>query len=114
MLGASAGLAAYRLIALRSDRHRAALRTFRSGTTRGHVMAASFISIGQLAPFAAIGHIEVSRVVMITSAEIFIAPFLSVHVLKTERRPDPATLAAAVIAMAGVVPIATPRRPLEA
>lgn len=70
-------------------------------------MAASFISIGRVAQFAAISSVEVSGVVTITSAEIFIATFLSVHVLKTERRPDPATLAAAVIAMAGVVLITT-------
>lgn len=69
-------------------------------------MAASFISIGRVAQFAAISSVEVSGVVTITSAEIFIATFLF-HVLKTERRPGPATLAAAVIAMAGVVLITT-------
>src|SRR3954469_9714767 len=69
-------------------------------------LAACFVSVGQLAQFAAIKYIEVSRVVVITSTEIFISIFLSVYVLKTECRPDLATLAAAVLASIGVALVA--------
>jgi drug/metabolite transporter (DMT)-like permease len=63
-------------------------------------------SAGQLSQFAAIQHIEVSRAVMIASAEIFLSMFLAVYVLKTEKRPDAATLLAAAMAMLGVVLVA--------
>ena len=72
----------------------------------GKFAAGLFASAGQLSNFAAIQHIEVSRAVMITSAEIFLSMFLAVYVLKTEKRPDAVMLAAAALAMIGVVLVA--------
>ena len=102
-VGAAAGIAAYLAMALFVNRYRAALRGLWSETTRWHLMAASFISVGQLAQFAAIKYIEVSRVVMLTSVEVFISMFLSIYVLRTEPRPDLPTIAAAIVAAVGVI-----------
>jgi len=106
LIGASSGLAGYILASLFSAQYTETLRNLPATTTRWHVLAACFVSVGQLAQFAAIKYIEVSRVVVITSTEIFISIFLSVYVLKTERRPDLATLAAAVLASIGVALVA--------
>ena len=43
---------------------------------------------------------------MISSSEIFLSMFLAIYVLKTEKRPDAITLAAAAMAMLGVVLVA--------
>lgn len=102
-VGAFSALAGYVVAALFVERYRSALRRLLSDTTRWHVLAAGFVSAGQIAQFGAFKHIELSRAVMLTSVEIFFAMFLSVYVLKTEQRPDPATLAAAVVAVVGVV-----------
>jgi drug/metabolite transporter (DMT)-like permease len=102
-VGAFAALSGYLVAALFVERYRAAFRRLPSDTTRWHVLAASFVSAGQIAQFGALKYIEVSRVVMLTSVEIFVAMFLSVYVLRTERRPDPATIAAAIVAGIGVV-----------
>ena len=66
----------------------------------------AFSSGGQLSNFAAIQHIEVSRAVMITSAEIFLSLIFAVYVLRTEKRPDAMTLLAGAVAMTGVVLVA--------
>ena len=106
LIGAAAGLAGYLLASLLNAQYAKTLRTLFARTTRWHVLAACFISVGQLSQFAAIKFIEVSRVAVITSTDIFISIFLSVYVLKTERRPDLATLAAAMLATIGVALVA--------
>lgn len=102
-IGAAVGLVAYLAFGLFSDHYRRALRGLIAGTTRWHLVAALCISLGQIAQFAAISYIEVSRVVMISSAEIFFSMILSVYIARTDHRPDAATLCAAGFATAGVV-----------
>ena len=106
LIGAAAGLAGYLVACLFSTQYAETLKNLFATTTRWHVLAACFISVGQLSQFAAIKFIEVSRVAVITSTDIFISIFLSVYVLKTETRPDVATLVAAILATAGVALVA--------
>jgi drug/metabolite transporter (DMT)-like permease len=105
-VSALAGLVSFALAALFVERYRAAFRGLIRNATRWQVAAGVFSSAGQLSQFAAIQHIEVSRAVMISSTEIFFSMFLAVYVLKTEPRPEPLTLLAAVMAMLGVVLVA--------
>jgi len=102
-VGAFSALAGYVLVSLFLERNRAAFRGLPSSTTRWHLLAAGFISAGQIAQFGALKYIEVSRAVMLTSVEVFASILLSVYVFRTERRPDPGTLSAALAAMLGVV-----------
>jgi drug/metabolite transporter (DMT)-like permease len=103
LVGAVIALSTYLVIAPFVGQYRNAVRKLLSETTRWNMMAAVLISIGQIAQFGAIKYIEVSRVVMITSIEVFISMFLSVYVFRTEQRPDMRTLIAAVLASIGVV-----------
>jgi drug/metabolite transporter (DMT)-like permease len=105
-VGAIAGIACYYAAALFSSRYRASVLGVFSRANRWQVMAGVFMSLGQLALFGAIHHADVSRVVMIASLEIFITIFMSVYVIRIERRPSPTTLVAAVLATAGVILIA--------
>lgn len=106
LVGAATSLLIYCMIAIFSDHYRAALLRIFDGTTRWHLMAAGCISVGQISQFAAISYIEVSRVVMITSCEIFLSIILSLYVVRTERQPDGLTLIGAIVAAIGVVLIA--------
>lgn len=108
MVGAVTAVAAYLALALFVERYRRVVQGLFADTTRWHVLSAVLISIGQLAQFAAIGYIEISRVVMITSTEVVFAIILSVYVLRTEPRPDAETIGAALLATGGVVLIAAP------
>jgi drug/metabolite transporter (DMT)-like permease len=106
LISAVAGLISFAVAALFIARYRSAFLGVFSNATRWQLAAGLLASAGQLSQFAAIQHIEVSRAVMISSTEIFFSMFLAVYVLKTERRPDALTLAAAMTAMAGVVLVA--------
>ena len=106
LVGAISGLVSYLLACMFSRQYLETLTTLPSTTTRWHALAAGFKSIGQIAQFAAIKYIEVSRAVVITSTEIFISIFLSVYVVKTERRPDLATMSAVGLASVGVALVA--------
>lgn len=106
LIGAVSGLVSYFVASIFSPQYRATLRNLFVTTTRWHVLAACFVSVGQIAQFGAIKYIEISRVVMITSTEILFSIFLSVFVLKTERRPDGLTIVAVVVGSVGVALVA--------
>lgn len=106
LVSALAGLASFAGAALFIERYRIAFTGVFTNASRWQVAAGVCASAGQLAQFAAIKHIEVSRAVMIASSEIFLSMFLAVYVLKTEARPDALTLVAAAVAMIGVVLVA--------
>ena len=106
LVSALTGIVSFAVAALFVERYRYAFKGVFKNASRWQVAAGLFASAGQLSNFAAIQHIEVSRAVMITSAEIFLSMFLAVYVLKTEKRPDAVTLAAAALAMIGVVLVA--------
>ena len=106
LISALAGLVSFAGAALFVRRYRNAFLGLLRETTRWQVAAGVCASAGQLSQFAAIKHIEVSRAVMISSSEIFLSMFLAIYVLKTEKRPDAITLAAAAMAMLGVVLVA--------
>lgn len=106
LVSALAGLVSFAVGALFVQRYRYAFAGVFRNASRWQYAAGVFASAGQLSNFAAIQHIEVSRAVMITSAEIFLSMFLAVYVLKTEKRPDATTLLAAGFAMVGVILVA--------
>jgi drug/metabolite transporter (DMT)-like permease len=106
LISALAGLLGFAVAAIFIPRYGAALRGLFRNASRWQVLAGVFSSAGQLSQFAAIQHIEVSRAIMISSTEIFFSMFLAVYVLKTEPRPEWLTLAAAFLAMLGVVLVA--------
>jgi drug/metabolite transporter (DMT)-like permease len=107
LISALAGLLSFAVAAIFIPRYGAALRGLFRNASRWQVLAGVFSSAGQLSQFAAIQHIEVSRAIMISSTEIFFSMFLAIYVLKTEPRPEWLTLAAAFLAMLGVVLVAT-------
>lgn len=86
--------------------YRRAFREALTAANRWQLLAAIFVSFGQIATFGAIQFTAVSKVVMITSMEIFISMFLAVVVFKAEKWPDRMTIMAAVLAMGGVVLVA--------
>ena len=106
LVSALTGIVSFAVAALFVERYRYAFKGVFKNASRWQIAAGLFASAGQLSNFAAIQHIEVSRAVMITSAEIFLSMFLAVYVLKTEKRPDAVTLVAAALAMVGVVLVA--------
>jgi drug/metabolite transporter (DMT)-like permease len=102
-VGAAAALLSYALGALIWDKYRRDFTGVFRNVTRWQFLAAAFISVGQLSQFAALYYIDLSRAVMIGSLEIFIAMFLAVYVMRTERRPEPIILIAAVMATFGAL-----------
>ena len=106
LFSALAGLASFAAAALFIKRYRDAFSGLFRNASGWQWAAGIFSSGGQLSNFAAIQHIEVSRAVMITSAEIFLSLIFAVYVLRTEQRPDAMTLFAGAVAMTGVVLVA--------
>lgn len=105
-VSAVSGLATFLALALVSGRYRGYLGNVVLHLDRWILGAAIMVSLGQILLFAALALAAVSTVVMIASLEIFFSIFLSVVVLRSERRPSPAVLGAAALAMAGVVLVA--------
>jgi drug/metabolite transporter (DMT)-like permease len=106
LVSALAGLASFAAAALFIKRYRDAFAGLFRNASGWQWAAGVFSSGGQLSNFAAIQHIEVSRAVMITSAEIFLSLIFAVYVLRTEKRPDAMTLLAGAVAMMGVALVA--------
>lgn len=106
LVAAVAAVGYYAIASLFVRDYRRAFREALTGANRSQLAAAVAVSFGQIANFGAIQFTAVSKVVMITSMEIFISMFLAVVVFKAERRPDPTTIFAALLAMAGVVLVA--------
>jgi drug/metabolite transporter (DMT)-like permease len=93
LIGARAGLFGYFLAAALRSACRETLAGVFANATGWQFVAAIFVSAGQLAQFAAIHHIEISRVVMISSHEARLGP-------------SPSTIVAAISAVAGATTIA--------
>lgn len=106
-VSAAAGFAGFAAFALVSPRHRANFRAMFAHLDRWIVLAAIMVSGGQILMFAALAYERVSTVAMIASLEIFISMFLSIVIFRTEHRPGPAALLAAVLATTGVVLVAS-------
>lgn len=106
MVSAVSGFAFFVVAAIFMHGYRENLRNIFTNLNRWLILAAIFVSLGQILMFAALSYEKVSTVVMIASLEVFIATFLSVVVFRTERRPDAMTYVAAVLATAGVIAVA--------
>lgn len=70
------------------------------------ILAAIFVSGGQIFIFAALFYESVSTVVIISSLEIFLSSFLAVVIFKSEKRPGWDVYLAAIIAFIGAIAVA--------
>ena len=105
-VSAVAGFAVFVVLAVFLPRYRSNFAQMFSNLDRFVVGAAVLVSLGQILMFAALSYAPVSTVVMIASLEIFMSMFLSVVVLRSDRRVGPLVLAAAGLATVGVVLVA--------
>lgn len=107
MISAVSGFGFFVVAAIFLRSYRNNLLKMFSNLNRWSVLAGICASSGQILTFAALEHESVSTVVMISSLEIFASSFLSVVIFRTERRPDLTTVAAAILATAGVIAVAS-------
>lgn len=77
--------------------------------TGWQLVAATSISLGQMAQFVALSFTTVTAVAIIGTIEMFLAAWLAAWVLRTEARPGPAFALASILAMAGVIVLALAR-----
>lgn len=107
MISAISGFGFFVIAALFMRKYRTQLAGMFRNLNRWSFLAGVCSSAGQILTFAALYHESVATVVMIGSLEIFVSAILSVFVFRTEKRPDRATLIAAVLATAGVFAVAS-------
>ena len=106
MISASVGFLFFLVAAIFSRQYRDNMRNLFSNLNRWLVLAAIFVSSGQILIFAALSYETVSTVVIISSLEVFLASFLAVVIFKTEKRPGFDVYLAASIAVAGAIFVA--------
>ncbi|WP_375257236.1 EamA family transporter [Citreimonas sp.] len=106
-VSAVSGFVVFAGIAVVSTRYRGYFANIFSSLDRWIVLGAIMVSGGQILLFAALAYESVSTVVMIASVEIFFSIILSVLVFRSESAPRWPVLAAAALAMVGVVLVAT-------
>jgi drug/metabolite transporter (DMT)-like permease len=106
-ISALSGFIGFAILAVFSANYRPVFRNLFKNIDR-HVMAAAIlVSMGQILMFAALAYEKVSTVVMISSLEVFFSIFLATVVFQTEGRPAPSILVAAVLAILGVILVAS-------
>lgn len=106
MISAFVGFVFFLLAAVFSDRYRDNLRNMFRYLNRWLILAAIFVSGGQIFIFAALFYESVSTVVIISSLEVFLSSFLAVVIFKSEQRPSWDVYLAAVIAFTGAIAVA--------
>lgn len=106
-ISALSGFLGFALLAVLSARYRPMFFGLFRNIDRYVMAAAILVSLGQILMFAALAHESVSTVVMISSLEIFFSIFLSTMVFRSERRPSPAILLSASLAILGVFLVAS-------
>ncbi len=106
-ISAFAGLAAFAVLALLSKDYRPMFRNVFRHVDRPILLSALFVSAGQILMFAALAKSPVSTVVIISSLEIFFSIFLAWLVFREETRPDGPLAVSAVLAVVGVVLVAS-------
>jgi len=94
-------------LAVFSSRYRGYFSGMFRNLDRWIVLGAIMVSAGQILLFAALAYETVSTVVMIASVEIFFSILLSVVIFRSEPVPRWPVLVAALLAMAGVVLVAS-------
>ena len=105
-IGAATGALWYAARAALGPETRALLVSTLRAPNRWQMAAALFISLGQVAQFAALTHIGVARVTFLNSTEVYISALLAVFVFRTEPLPGRAVLAAMALATVGVILVA--------
>lgn len=106
-VSALAGFTAFAVVAVFSKDYRPMFRNVFRNVDRHILMSAMLVSIGQVLMFAALAHAPVSTVVMIASLEIFFSIFLAWLVFRSEPRPDAVVLVSALLAVVGVILVAS-------
>ncbi|MCP4561822.1 MAG: DMT family transporter [Bosea sp.] len=102
-VGAMAAMGYYVLTALVSGRSRKAILSALMARNIWGVAAALCFAAGQIANFYAIQYTAISTVGAIQSLEVFVSMLIASLLLRTERAPNLLTIAAAVVATAGVL-----------
>lgn len=105
-VSAFSGFAAFGLIAVVSANYRDKFVNMFAHLDRWILMASVLMSAGQILFFTALASETLTKVAMITSTEIFIGIILASFVFRTEPVPSGRIIAAAALAMAGVILIA--------
>ncbi len=103
LIGAVVGFAFYLVAACFSERYRSNLRNLFRNLNGWLVLAAVFMSSGQITVFAALSYADVSTVAILGSLEVFLSSFLAVFVFKAEKNPGLWVYLAACLAVIGAV-----------
>ena len=106
-VSALSGFLGFTVLAVLSQRYRPMFRDVFRNIDRQVMAVAVLVSMGQILMFAALAYETVSTVVMIASLEVFFSVFLSTVVFRTEQRPEPVILLAALLAIIGVILVAS-------
>lgn len=101
MAGAIVGASMFLIMALFQARYRAAVRLTFSEFNIWLFWAGVAASVGQVLYFVALSYIEVSRVALITSLEVFVTIFLSIWIFRMREKLTPAVVLAAAVSVAG-------------
>lgn len=106
MISALVGFLFFLVAAAFSARYRDNMRNMFRYLNGWLILAAIFVSGGQIFIFAALFYESVSTVVIISSLEVFLSSFLAVVIFKSEKRPSWDVYLAAVIAFGGAIAVA--------
>lgn len=106
MISAIVGFLFFLVAAIFSERYRDNMRNLFRNLNRWLVLAAIFVSCGQIFIFAALSYETVATVAIISSLEVFLSSFLAVVIFKAEKRPGWDVYLAAVIAVVGAIAVA--------
>lgn len=102
-VGAMAAMSYYMLAALVSRHRRRTIVTALIARNVWSLVAAVCFAAGQIANFYAIQYTAISTVGAIQSLEVFVSMLIAAFLLRTERAPNLITIAAALVATAGVL-----------
>lgn len=106
MISAIVGFLFFCVAAIFSERYRDNMKNLFKYLNRWLVLAAIFVSCGQIFIFAALSYETVATVAIISSLEVFLSSFLAVVIFKAEKRPGLDVYLAASIAVAGAIFVA--------
>ena len=102
-VGAMAAISYYLLAALVSQNSRRAIISALIARNNWSVVAALCFAAGQITNFYAIQYTAISTIGAIQSLEVFVSMLIAACILRTEPAPNRVTIAAAILATAGVL-----------
>lgn len=106
LISSLAALLWFAVSALFVEKYRASFRGILKTAGVWQTTAATAMSLGQICQFFALKNADVAVVAIIGSVEIFLSAYIAVFLLRTEKMPNRATIAASLVATAGVILVA--------